>query len=980
MKMNLPITQNEVHFSEEDKLVSTTDLKGVITSVSPAFVKLSGFTEEELIGKSHNVVRHPDMPPQAFNSLWETVKSGHSWNGLVKNRCKNGDFYWVDAHVAPIFNDGKIIGYRSLRFKPNRDQVAKAESLYADLKAGRIKDPFKRGMLQLWFGKIRLWQKFFALTALGVVMFAVPSWLLLQHAKNDAIVAEHEQQGTHYVRETIKLIQSIQQHRGLSAVVLAGDRGRSVDWEGKRLEINAQFERLKAVDANFAQFGLAEVLRAVHLQWQELADTVATLDPKTSTVRHTALIDKVFAVNRKILDRTGLSLDPEVDTYYLMTLSVLQLPEMAEQLGLLRAKGSGLLVSKLTDAEELTEEKVVIQQIIDSLNKSQTLISESTAKFMAGEALLRETGEKIASDTEYTIRLTEDKILQAKTLDYNSRAFFEAVTASIDLRFAASERYLSALSDALAARVQRSDRYRTNVVYGVTALFVLFLGLSWSIIRSVLRPLHTVSAALGTLAHGQMPARDNTDYGLEFNHLKNGLNSAVLSVQALMADATILSQEAVQGHLSARADANKHLGDYRKIVEGVNATLDAVIEPLNMAASCIDSIAKGNIPPKITRACNGDFNLLKNNLNTCIDAINALISDAIMLSQSAVEGRLAVRADVERHQGDYRKIVTGVNATLDAIVHPIDEAINVLHLLEQGDLTQTMHGQYRGRLDEYKTTFNNTVEKLAQTITEVMEATGQLSSASEQVNATSQNLSQAANLQATSVQSSIGSIEQMTLSIDRNAENAKVTDEMAEKAAREAQQGGSAVKETVAAMKEIASKIGIIDDIAYQTNMLALNAAIEAARAGDHGKGFAVVAAEVRKLAERSQIAAQEIGQLAESSVKTAETAGNLLDEIVPSIGKTSELVQEIAAASKEQTSGVGQVNSNMSHMSQLTQQNAAASEELAATAEEMAAQTEQLSSLMQFFRVDADAREARRAAGNSSTSGVRAVAEIDFI
>jgi methyl-accepting chemotaxis protein len=175
---------------------------------------------------------------------------------------------------------------------------------------------------------------------------------------------------------------------------------------------------------------------------------------------------------------------------------------------------------------------------------------------------------------------------------------------------------------------------------------------------------------------------------------------------------------------------------------------------------------------------------------------------------------------------------------------------------------------------------------------------------------------------------------------------------MARKASGEATEGGEAVKATVMAMKQIAQKISIIDDIAYQTNLLALNAAIEAARAGEHGKGFAVVASEVRKLAERSQIAAQEIGTVATSSVELAERAGALLDAIVPSIAKTSDLVQEISAASQEQSSGVNQINSAVTQLSQTTQENASASEELAATAEEMSGQAEQLQQTVSFFKV----------------------------
>ena len=240
---------------------------------------------------------------------------------------------------------------------------------------------------------------------------------------------------------------------------------------------------------------------------------------------------------------------------------------------------------------------------------------------------------------------------------------------------------------------------------------------------------------------------------------------------------------------------------------------------------------------------------------------------------------------------------------------------------------------------------------LAAIVREVQTVVISLASSSQEVSATAQSLSQASSEQAAGVEETSASIEQMTASIAQNTENAKITDGIATQAALEAARGGDVVKATAAAMRQIASKISIIDDIAYQTNLLALNAAIEAARAHEHGKGFAVVAAEVRKLAERSQVAAQEISKVAADSVELAEQAGVMFDALAPNIRKTSDLVQEIAAASEEQSSGVRQINGAVIQLSQTTQVNAASSEELAATSEEMSAQAEQLGRLMAVFK-----------------------------
>jgi methyl-accepting chemotaxis protein-1 (serine sensor receptor) len=328
----------------------------------------------------------------------------------------------------------------------------------------------------------------------------------------------------------------------------------------------------------------------------------------------------------------------------------------------------------------------------------------------------------------------------------------------------------------------------------------------------------------------------------------------------------------------------------------------------------------------------------------------AVEEEVAEIVSGAVMGDFTRRISVDDKKDFFLTLANGMNGLLETSEVGLNEVVRVLGALATGDLTQRITADYSGTFGQLKDDANATGEKLSSIIEDVRTAADALTSASEQVSATAQSLAQSASEQASGVERTSSSVEEMSASVAQNTENAKVTDGMASKSASEAVDGGEAVTQTVAAMKQIAAKIGIVDDIAYQTNLLALNAAIEAARAGEHGKGFAVVAAEVRKLAERSQIAAKEIGELAIGSVTVSEKAGSLLTEMIPSIRKTSDLVQEITAASEEQTLGLSQISTAMTQLNQATQQNASASEELAATAEEMSGQAEQLQGLMEFF------------------------------
>ena len=502
-------------------------------------------------------------------------------------------------------------------------------------------------------------------------------------------------------------------------------------------------------------------------------------------------------------------------------------------------------------------------------------------------------------------------------------------------------------------------------------------------------------------------------------------------INDLLSEINYLSDSAISGKLDARGNAEKINFEFRPVVVGFNSTLDAVIGPLNVAAEYVDRISKGDIPPKITDRYNGDFNEIKNNLNTCVDAINSLVSDANILSKAAVEGKLDVRAEASRHSGDFRKIIDGVNGTLDAVIGPLNVAAEYVDRISKGDVPPRIIDNYYGDFNEIKNNLNelidslNNVSHIAGEIAEgnlkvevlprsgedvlmkrlkdmvaylqeiasithdlsggnlmvkvnirsekdmlmksleemitnlrdvvmkVRMASDKVASGSQGMSSSSEEISHGATQQAASAEEASASMEEMTANIKQNASNAQHTEKIAIKAADDAREGGKAVSQTVNAMKDIAGKIFIIEEIARQTNMLALNAAIEAARAGEHGKGFAVVAAEVRKLAERSQEAAKEISLLSTTSVEIAEKAGDLFEKIIPDIQKTAELVQEINAASNEQNSGAEQINKAIQQLDLVIQQNAGSSEEMSSTAQTLSGEAQELQAIISFFKLE---------------------------
>jgi methyl-accepting chemotaxis protein len=337
-----------------------------------------------------------------------------------------------------------------------------------------------------------------------------------------------------------------------------------------------------------------------------------------------------------------------------------------------------------------------------------------------------------------------------------------------------------------------------------------------------------------------------------------------------------------------------------------------------------------------------------------------------MLSKAAVEGKLSTRADVARHQGEYRKVIEGFNATLDAVIKPVNEASACLQEMAGGNLDVEMKGDYKGDHAVIKENLNATLASLNDILSQFSSAVEQMTTGARQVSGSSQSLSQGATESASSLEEISASMHELTSQTNLNAENATQANQLAVQAKISAEKGDAEMGNMVRAMNDInesASSISkiikAIDEIAFQTNLLALNAAVEAARAGKHGKGFAVVAEEVRNLAQRSAAAARETAEMIEGSIKKTEAGARIaketskaLEEIVTGSTKVTDLIGEIAAASKEQAQGIGQINTGLAQVDQVTQQVTANAEESASASEELSSQSLQLKSMLSKFRL----------------------------
>jgi len=510
---------------------------------------------------------------------------------------------------------------------------------------------------------------------------------------------------------------------------------------------------------------------------------------------------------------------------------------------------------------------------------------------------------------------------------------------------------------------------RLLLVLSTIVLIGMGLGLGYFIARAISRPVRRASELADAIANGKLENDIAVESQDETGHLLASMKQMQETIKNVVAAQATMASEHHQGATSYRIVDTAFPGTYGTMAKQVNEMVAEHIGVTMRIVEVVTAYAEGNfavdmdrLPKekgKITQAIDG----VKGSFQSISHQIKELVA-------AAGRGDFSVRGDAKAYKYEFQEMVIGLNELMGTCDNSLSEIARVLSALAEGDLTQHVDGQFQGTFGQLKDDANKTVESLKSIVAEIRVATESINTAASEIAQGNMDLSGRTESQAASLEETAASMEELTSTVRQTADNAQQSSKQADDAAQVATVGGEAVAKVVATMKEISESskkiadiIGVIDGIAFQTNILALNAAVEAARAGEQGRGFAVVASEVRSLAQRSAAAAKEIKDLISTSVEKVEIGARQVDEAGKTIGTTvssvdrvRQFITDISSATLEQSAGIEQVNSAVTQMDQVTQQNAALVEEAAAAAKSLEEQARSLSNTVARFRIDASA------------------------
>jgi methyl-accepting chemotaxis protein len=1036
MKINLPVTNVERPFSDGEVIVSKTDAKGIITYANATFIEISGFTEQELIGTNHNIVRHPDMPPAAFEDLWDTIKAGKPWSGIVKNRCKNGDYYWVHAHVAATYEDGRLTGYVSVRSKPSRAQVEAAAELYrqindktaqCDVIGGYVYGRGWMPRMQRFFGNMHLRHKL-------MMLIALPLAALLYFAISGAV----EKFGTAYLLGKVGTVMEFSVQGGDLAHELQKERGMSAGYiasKGAKFGPELQAQRQKTDKA-------ADVIKRAF-------KTFDKADYPESVVMHIdgSMTDLArLSEFRARVDSLPETAEETIANYSMLIMHYLDISQQISAMGVLDGeivRVAATYGSMLEFKERDGRERAILNTVFSRDRFTPALLRRFVAN--AGEEEVYSENVNIygspAVKTLLAEKMKEPAAVEAKRIiDYAEGNFekphlgvdpvhwFNVATARINLEHDVELAIARELGEVNQALKHKAQVAAVTFVLATLIPIVIVAVYGYFTIRKLTQTVQSIVGQFRRIADGHFGNAIDTRYNDELGEILQALQSMQTKLgfdvneTKRIADEGLRIKNALDNTTTNTmiADAkgriiylNKAVIDMFKAAgDGIRAVFPA-FDPNKLLGMNIDAFHKNPAHQQQLLASfttthratikigNRSFSLAATpvisakgeRLGAAVEWIDITAELKVQneintLVNAAAAGDLTQRVALEDKHGFMKKLGEGMNELLEVLAAAMDDVTASLDAMAKGDLTVTITKDYQGTFGKLKDDINTTVSKLTEVVTNIKESADMIRTASSEISMGNTNLSQRTQEQASALEETASSMEQMTSTVKQNADNARQANQLVAGTREQAQSSGEIVTHAVGAMdaittssKKIADIIGVIDEIAFQTNLLALNAAVEAARAGEQGRGFAVVATEVRNLAQRSATAAKEIKGLINESVenvgngtKHVDASGEVLAEISGSVKKISDIVAEIAAASQEQATGIEQVNKAVMQMDEMTQQNAALVEEAAAASKSMEEQAVQLAEQISFFRLsDRDGGESEPGKGGNVSDISRA-------